>query len=429
MRRAVVGAGGWATLDWAVLGWGVLGTGLLYIGLPSLLVQGLGLGIIREGSMGRRELALTFDDGPHPLTTPAVLEALASAGARATFFVSLPDAQAHPGLLRRMMEEGHEVAPHCLKHRHAWIRSPWGMALEPLRAARGLESLSGRRVRLYRPPHGAYTLATLLGLRRAGLVGVHWSVEGRDWHARSTPESTVRRVLARVVPGAVVVLHDAGAGARNTVPALPELLRALRERGYRLVSVSELHEARALGWRELPRRIAGLVDDLFDAVTGVRRVAGRRDTIFRAGLTRFPFPDLTLPGGMPLERGAGVIEIHVNNPLMVDLGIRPALRQGRQDLRLLARDILGQPQWERAQAVFCVSALRPLAESLGLESHPLSPGVSRRLGLWARVLRRAYRAPGSSRPRPALSVLGIAAFLERYGSEGSGAEENGAENS
>jgi len=225
-----------------------------------------------------------------------------------------------------------------------------------------------------------------------------------------------------------VVLHDAGPGARNTVPALPELLRALRERGYRLVSVSELHGARALGWRELPRRIAGLVDDLFDAFAGVRRVAGRRDTIFRAGLTLFPFPDLTLQGGAPLKQGAEVIEIHVNNPLMVDLGIRPALRQGRQDLRLLARDIMGQEQWRRAQAVFCVSALRPLAESLGLESHPLSPWVSRRLGLWAGVLRRAYGAPGSGRPQPVLSVLGMAAFLERYGSQGNGAEENGAEN-
>ena len=294
----------------------------LYVVLPYLLVQRLGLGLIREGKQRRRELTLTFDDGPDPASTPAVLDVLAAAGARATFFVTLPNAQAHPELVGRMLTEGHEVAPHAVLHRHAWIRTPWGAALEPLRAARQLQELTGQPVRLYRPPHGAYTLATLLGVRWAGLVGAHWSAEGRDWHPASTPESMVRHVIARVHPGAVVVLHDAGPGARNTVPALLELLRSLGERGYGLVTLSELEGAVPLDWKGLPRR---------------------------------------------------------------------------------------------SEAVFCISALRPLLESLGFETFPVPILATRRLSLWATVLRRAYGTPVKEKPQPALSVLSMERFLERYG--------------
>ena len=389
--------------------------GLLYIGLPYLLVQRLGLGLIREGKQRRRELALTFDDGPDPATTPAVLDALAELGARATFFVLLPNAQTHPELIARMLTEGHEVAPHAVKHRHAWTRTPWSAALEPVRAAEQLRVLTGHPVRLYRPPHGAYTLATLLGIRWAGLVGAHWSAEGRDWHPASTPESTVRRVMARVHPGAVVVLHDAGPGARNTVPALPELLRLLKERGYGLVTLSELEGAVPLDWKGLPRRGVGLLDDLFDQVGGIRRVALRRDTIFRAGQVKFPLPEQVLHGGTRLLHGAGAIEIHVNNPLMVDMGVRASLRQARLDLRLLAQDIRADSGWRRAEAVFCISALRPLLESLGFETLPVPAPAARRLSLWATVLRRAYGTPVKEKPQPVLSVLSMERFLERYG--------------
>ncbi len=398
-------------------GWLALGltTGLLYIGLPYLLAQRLGLGLIREGRQQRRELALTFDDGPDPATTPAVLDALADAGTHATFFVVLPLAQAHPEMLRRILAEGHEVAPHAVKHRHAWLRTPWSAALEPVRAARRLAELTGQPARYYRPPHGAYTLATLLGLRWAGLLGVHWSVEGRDWKPDSTPKRSVRHVMAHVHPGAVVVLHDAGVGARITVPALPELLRRLQEREYSLVRLSELQGAEPLNLHGLPRRLVGLLDDLYDRISGNRQVDGRRDTMFRAGLVAFPLPEVQLRDGRILAHGASATEFHVNNPLMVDIGVRQTLRQSRQDFRLLAQDILADPEWRQAEAVFCVSALRPLLESLGFESLPVPHTARRRLSLWATVLRLAYGTPVPREPQPVLSVLSMAGFLELYG--------------
>uniref|UniRef100_UPI0037491229 polysaccharide deacetylase family protein n=1 Tax=uncultured Deinococcus sp. TaxID=158789 RepID=UPI0037491229 len=283
--------------------WGA-GLGLLaYVGLPYALAQFAGLGLIREGRKARRELALTFDDGPDPQTTPAVLNALAAAGARATFFVLAPRARAHPDLIARMLAEGHQVEPHAQRHVHAWLRTPWGAARDPVRAARDLAAITGQPATLHRPPHGAYTLGTLWGQRRAGVRGAHWSVEGRDWHVASTPQGVRERLGRLIYPGAVVVLHDAGPGARVTVPLLPDLLADLRSRGDGLVPLAELDGARPGDLAALRRRAFLLLDRLFDRAGHIRPVGGRADTLFRLGPVAFPLAGVRLADGTPVPKG------------------------------------------------------------------------------------------------------------------------------
>lgn len=394
-------------------GWFSL-AGLGYVGLPYLLAQRLGLGVIREGRQSRKALALTFDDGPDPETTPAVLDALREVGGRATFFVLAGRAEAHRDLTQRMLAEGHEVEAHAERHLHVWVRTPWGAFLDPLRAARRVSVVTGRSARLHRPPHGAYTLATLLGQRAAGVTGAHWSIEGRDWHPASTPESVRQRVNALAHPGAVVVLHDAGPGARTTVPMLPGLLADLRGRGYALVPLGELDGARPLTLRDLPRRLMGSLDRAFDRLGNLRPAGGRADNLFRVGPVRFPLEGVTLADGTPVPKGTPAAEFHVNNPLLVDLGLRRSLRLAREDLGDVARDLQTRPELRSAQTIFCLSALSPLLAALGFETYALSPADTRRLRVWANVLRRAYgSAPGA--PEPRLSVMRRAAFLERYG--------------
>ncbi|WP_331710205.1 polysaccharide deacetylase family protein [Deinococcus puniceus] len=228
--------------------------GAVYIGLPYLLVQRLNLGIVRQGFGTDKTVALTFDDGPDPATTPAVLDALRAAGVRATFFVIAANAEAHPDLIARLLQEGHEVEPHAARHVHAWIRSPWGALLDPVRAARRVSAVTGQVARYHRPPHGAYTLATVLGQHMAGVTGAHWSVEGGDWQRGATPESLPAQVLAKLHPGAVLVLHDAGPGASVTVPALPELLRQIQEAGWQALPLGELRGVKARGWRDVLSR-------------------------------------------------------------------------------------------------------------------------------------------------------------------------------
>ncbi|EYB67620.1 polysaccharide deacetylase [Deinococcus phoenicis] len=393
-----------------------LGTALLvlYVALPFLLAQQLNLGLVRGGKQRRKALALTFDDGPDPVTTPAVLDALREAGARATFFVIAGRAEAHPDLIRRMLAGGHEVEAHAARHVHAWARTPWGALLDPLRAARRVSAVTGRPVRLHRPPHGAYTLATLLGQRAAGVTGAHWSVEGRDWHPAFTPEGVRQRVGALAHPGAVVVLHDAGPGARNTVPMLPGLLADLRGRGYALVPLGELEGAAPLTVRDLPRRLMRGLDRVYDRVGHTRPAGGRADNLFRVGPARFPLGGVRLADGTAIPRGTPAAEYHVNNPLLVDLGLRRSLRLAREDFRAVAADLQSRPDLADAQVVFCLSALSSLLATLGFETHDLSPADTRRLRAWANVLRRAYGS-GPHAPAPKLSVMSRAAFLARYG--------------
>jgi peptidoglycan/xylan/chitin deacetylase (PgdA/CDA1 family) len=387
----------------------------VYLFLPALAVQFANTGLLREGRRKRRELALTFDDGPDPVTTPAVLDALRAVGARATFFVIAGRAEAHPGLIARMLAEGHEVAAHAEKHVHAWIRTPWGGTLDVVRAVRRVGRVTGQPVRYHRPPHGAYTLSTVLGQRAAGVQGVHWSVEGQDWRADLTPEEVRERLLRRTGPGSIVVLHDAGPGATNTVPMLPGLLQELKSRGYTFRTVSGLEGATPVDGVALRRRAFIALDSVFDRVGKIQPTAGRADNLFRTGAAAFPLEGITLADGTSVPRGAPCAEFHVNNPLMVDLGIsRPSIRQAQRDYRLVAEDLVRRPDLRGAQYVFCLSAVSPLMAVMGFETHDLPPANARRLRLWARVMRWGYSgAPKVAEPR--LSILSRAAFLAQYG--------------
>lgn len=386
-----------------------------YLILPALAVQFANIGLLREGSRRKRELALTFDDGPDPLTTPAVLDALRDVGARATFFVIAGRAESHPQLIARMLAEGHEVAAHAEKHVHAWIRTPWGGFLDVVRAVRRVAKVAGQPVQYHRPPHGAYTLATVLGQRAAGVRGVHWSVEGQDWQPNLTPEQVRERLLLRAGPGSIVVLHDAGPGAVNTVPMLPGLLREWKARGYTFKTVSGLEGGTPVGSAALRRRAFIAVDGVFDRLGRIQPTAGRADNLFRTGASAFPLEGIRLADGTLVPKGAPCAEFHVNNPLMVDLGInRPAIRQAQRDYLLVADDLLHRPDLRDAQYVFCLSAVSPLMAVMGFETYDLPAADARRLQLWARVMRWGFAgAPKVAEPR--LSILSRAAFLAQYG--------------
>ncbi|MFC6590774.1 polysaccharide deacetylase family protein [Deinococcus lacus] len=316
------------------------GAAALYWVLPYVLVQRLNYSLIRAGSQRAAQVALTFDDGPDPHTTPVILDALAAAGASATFFVQAGAAAAHPDLIRRMLAEGHEVAVHALHHRHAWELLPWQAYQEPLRAAeavrRLLVSLGAPAPRYHRPPHGAYTLATWLGQRRAGLQGVHWSLEAHDWHPDFTPQQVQRRVLQQVQPGSVVVSHDGGPGGSTAAAALPGILAGLTQRAYRCVSLSALG-ARPVGSADLPRRLLSGVDALYDRSAQIHPAEERADQLFRVGPAAFPLRATRLGSGQWVASGTPAAEFHVNNPLLVDLGLRRAIPLARQDFRGGAR--------------------------------------------------------------------------------------------
>ena len=181
---------------------------------------------------------LTFDDGPHPEGTPAVLELLAAAGASATFFLVGEQVERRPDLAARIAAEGHDVGVHCHRHTGLLRMSPGRTRDDLLRAAAAIEAAVGT-VRLYRPPYGVLNTAALVTARQQGWQTWLWRREGRDWEARATAESIAARLTHGLRSGDVLLLHDADFYAapeswRSTVQALPLVLAELERRELRL---------------------------------------------------------------------------------------------------------------------------------------------------------------------------------------------------
>ncbi len=184
-------------------------------------------------------VALTFDDGPHPEGTPRVLELLAQAGVRATFFLAGEHVERLPELAAEVVAAGHEAAVHCHRHRSLMRVTPRGTRADLDRAAAAIAAATGSEPRRYRPPYGILTAPALRHARTRGWETVLWRRDGRDWAANATPESIARRLLARAEGGDVLLLHDADwysapGSWRRTAAALELVLERLAERGLRV---------------------------------------------------------------------------------------------------------------------------------------------------------------------------------------------------
>ena len=183
-----------------------------------------------------REVALTFDDGPWPGTTPAILHILRKMHARATFFLIGYLAKRYPRLVRDEVRAGMTVGSHSWDHPEPFDAiSMRRMRSELAMSQRFLQDTFGIRVTVFRPPGGSgapevVTQASLLGMRV-----VNWNVDPRDWSASATPKSIARAVLSNVRPGSIVVLHDGGGNRHATVRALPDIIKGIRKKGLKLV--------------------------------------------------------------------------------------------------------------------------------------------------------------------------------------------------
>ncbi|GGR89895.1 polysaccharide deacetylase family protein [Deinococcus sedimenti] len=205
--------------------------------LAELLGRAAGWGALGHGPRDGWKVAVTFDDGPGDRTRE-LLEILAQYGARGTFFVTRPAAQAHPELLDAIEAAGHTLDAHGVWHRHALTLTPWmewaQVAWHPRPQRVGLH--------LYRPPYGGHSPLTRLFARLAGRQVALWDTESRDW-TDAEPASLAAQTLARVQPGSVILLHDGPAG---TPALLDALLRGLQERGLAVVPMHELPPQRII---------------------------------------------------------------------------------------------------------------------------------------------------------------------------------------
>jgi peptidoglycan-N-acetylglucosamine deacetylase len=199
--------------------------------------------LLRRGPADDRTVALTFDDGPNPGYTEAVLDVLGRHRAVATFFcVGLP-ARAYPSTVARIAAEGHLVANHTWSHAYLPDLAEAEVREQVDRTNEALAAATGQAPTLVRPPYGGRSARVLRWLADSGMTTVLWDVESWDW-ALISPEAIERDILAGAGGGSVVLLHDGGGDRSRTVAALPRILTRLAERGYRFVPVTEFLPAR-----------------------------------------------------------------------------------------------------------------------------------------------------------------------------------------
>jgi peptidoglycan-N-acetylglucosamine deacetylase len=220
------------------------GSALARVAMASYVLPGLAqvwpgmreaLGVEHRTASGAG-YGLTFDDGPHAQGTVAVLDVLATAGARATFFLVGEQLRRNPALGGEILAAGHVIGLHCDRHRNLLRLTPRQVRTDLDRAQATIEDLTGCSPALYRPPYGVLNASALRHARRQGWRTLLWSDWGRDWEARATTTSIAALVTEGASEGAVLLLHDAddyGAPGswRRTAAALPQVLQTLAQRG------------------------------------------------------------------------------------------------------------------------------------------------------------------------------------------------------
>ncbi|HEY3252834.1 MAG TPA: polysaccharide deacetylase family protein, partial [Polyangiaceae bacterium] len=199
---------------------------------------------LARGKAGARGVALTFDDGPHPVTTRAVLELLRAHDARATFFVLGHKVEAHPDVVREIHAAGHTLGIHGFQHDRLFsFRSPGYARAQIERTRRAIAEACGVAPSLFRPPVGFASYRTFRGAEQAAVRVIAWSVRSLDGLRSADPARVAQRVIEHLEDGAIVLLHDAAEKDDFTpasIAALPAILRALGERGLSSVSVEQL---------------------------------------------------------------------------------------------------------------------------------------------------------------------------------------------
>ena len=188
-----------------------------------------------------RYVALTFDDGPHPVYTPEILDILAEYGAKATFFVVGSNVQDYPELVKRAYDEGHEIGNHTFDHPDMTKLTTAKQIEQAEKTADTVENVTGVRPVLFRSPGGFYTEELVAELEKRSMIPVLWSwrQDTKDWQLPSA-DSIVKNVVKNLQDGDIILMHDYNKKGSPTPEALRKLLPILAEKGYTCLTVSAL---------------------------------------------------------------------------------------------------------------------------------------------------------------------------------------------
>jgi peptidoglycan/xylan/chitin deacetylase (PgdA/CDA1 family) len=197
-----------------------------------------------NGSPSKRQAALTFDDVPDTEFTPQVLDVLKKYGVKATFFVIGNRAEAHPEIVKRILQEGHVIGNHSYDHPNLPKLSDNAFRDQVLKTESILTGIAGYTPRLFRPPYGNMNESQIQWLASQHFYIINWNVDSLDWEGLNAKQ-VISNVLGHVGPGSVILQHGAGGHGEDlsgTIQALPGIIENLQSKNIQLVTIPELFD-------------------------------------------------------------------------------------------------------------------------------------------------------------------------------------------
>jgi len=227
----------WQNLSWCYLWIPMIGWLFIVLLVSANIRWNFFLKSVHKGKPAGRKIALTFDDGPHPVYTPRVLEILEKYHAKATFFCIGKNIQTHPEILKQTFKKGHCIGNHSFMHnktidfkgKNGWIKEIENTGLEILK-------ITGKKPKFFRPPYGVTTPHLAEALKKSEYLSIGWSQRTYDTML-SDFNKINQKILKNIKSGDIILLHDRH---ENIIPILEQLLPELARKNFTFVTVNEL---------------------------------------------------------------------------------------------------------------------------------------------------------------------------------------------
>ncbi|MBP1999039.1 peptidoglycan/xylan/chitin deacetylase (PgdA/CDA1 family) [Paenibacillus shirakamiensis] len=431
----------------------------LYAFIPGMISRMFGFRVFRKGRT-QRQIALTFDDGPDPLYTPQLLDLLKQFDAKATFFVVGSNAERYPEIIKRIHEEGHQIGIHNYVHKTNWLMRPAMVKKQIAQTDHIIHQITGERTYFYRPPWGIVNLFDFSKKNDTQIV--LWSSMFGDWRYRVGTERLTRRMLKKLSPGEIFLLHDCGAtlGANRDAPshmleALEHVLHEASKRGLRSIRIDEMielsnpgnlarldeawksrHKVPILPWYKKVLVFLWLVwEKIFHLVFHLE-TTNEEDPIFHFRSRSYQGEAVVMQGGARLEKGDRVLELHFDNKKLFEIGSRSKstvqlaiqmIRGVEKTLPELAAYIRNHPELGKIKALYGVSMLNRGPEQFGFTVADLPKGFfALSSQLYLKLLMRVIHPGGNQHVRrhaeqlvPKLIVMPTDLLLSRFADKGS----------
>jgi Predicted xylanase/chitin deacetylase len=363
-----------------------------YAFIPALISRVFGFRVFKKGRV-TSEIALTFDDGPDPEYTPQLLDLLARYEAKGTFFVVGSHAEKHPELLRRMQDEGHIIGIHNYVHKTNWFMRPKTVRTQIERTQGVIREATGISSAFYRPPWGIVNVFDFMN--RTKMQIILWSAIFGDWNVKLGAERLKQKMMRKMRPGEVLLLHDCGRtpGADPTAPAnmliaLEAYMEEATKRGLRFVGIAEMMKLT----EKTPKRSAMkkalvgawlLYEKLYHVVFRLKNVGGD-NSVFHYRVIKYHGEPIKLADNGYLKNGNKIVELHFDNKMLSSIALQSSsplstgirlLREMEQALPVLARTLAKDPEVEGVRAIYGVTMIHRGADRLGFQVEPLPDGL------------------------------------------------------